>query len=94
LKRTSEEGLQGIRNEYKSLENFKRTLEDDDKVIQQLAINYSDVLRNYPSADINGEMRNRMKELNNRWDALNATFQESLKNVGEKFFFVLIEKKI
>ncbi len=94
LKRTSEEGLQGIRNEYKSLENFKRTLEDDDKVIQQLAINYSEVLRNYPSADINGEMRNRMKELNNRWDALNATFQESLKNVGEKFFFVLIEKKI
>jgi hypothetical protein len=85
LKRTSGDGLQGIRNEYKSLENFKRTLEDDEKVIQQVNNNHSEVLRNYPSADNNGEMRIRLKELNNRWEILNAAFQESLKNVGEDF---------
>jgi hypothetical protein len=88
LKRTSGDGLQGIRNEYKSLENFKRTLDDDDKIIQQVNNNYSEVLRIYPLADNNGEMRSRMKELNNRWEILNATFQESLKNVGEKKLYL------
>ena len=86
LKRTSGDGLQGIRNEYKSLENFKRTLEDDEKVIQQVNANYSDILRNYPSADNTGDMRIRLNELNNRWEILNASFQESLKNVSEKNF--------
>jgi predicted DNA-binding protein YlxM (UPF0122 family) len=81
IKRTSGEGLQGIRNEYKSLESFKRTLENDDKEIQQIANNYSEALRLYPSADANGEIRNRMKELNNRWETLNGTFNETVKNV-------------
>jgi hypothetical protein len=81
IKRTSGEGLQGIRNEYKSLENFKRTLENDDKEIQQITNNYSEVLRLYPSADANGEMRIQIKELNNRWEALNGTYHETLKNV-------------
>ena len=88
LKRTSGDGLQGIRNEYKSLDNFKRTLEDDEKVIQQVNHNYTEVLRIYPSAD-----NNRMKELNNRWEILNATFQESLKNV-RTILRVLIEMMI
>jgi hypothetical protein len=84
VKRTSGEGLQSIRNEYKSLENFKRTLEADDKIIQQITNSYSEVLRNYPSADANGEMRIRIKELNHHWETLNATFQETLKNVREE----------
>lgn len=81
IKRTSGEGLQGIRTEYKNLENFKRTLENDDKQIRQITKNYSDVLRLYPSADSNGEMHIRIKELNNRWDILNKTFYETIKNV-------------
>ena len=88
VKRTSGEGLQSIRNEYKSLENFRRTLEDDDKVIQQITSSYSEVLRVYPSADTNGEMRVRIKELNLRWEGLNATFNESLKNVNRKLILV------
>lgn len=81
VKRSNAEGLQGIRNECKSLENFKRTLDNDAKVIQQITNSYSEVLRIYPTADTNGEMKTRIRELNLRWDTLNATFNESLKNV-------------
>jgi flagellar biosynthesis/type III secretory pathway chaperone len=92
IKRTSGEGLQSIRNEYKSLENFKRTLENDNKEIQQITNNYSEVLRLQPSADGNGEMRIRINELNNRWETLNETFRETLKNVLKilSFFFLVI----
>lgn len=82
VKRSNTDGLQGIRNECKSLENFQRTLTNDSKVIQQITNSYSEVLRVYPTADTNGEMRNRIRELNLRWDTLNATFNESLKNVN------------
>ena len=34
-----------------------------------------------PSADANGGMRARIKELNNRWETLYATFHENIKNV-------------
>ncbi len=81
VKRTSSEGLQGVRDEYKSLENFKRTLDDDDKNIQQITKNYSDVLHIYPTADPSSEMRIRIKELNNRWEALNGLVHETMKNV-------------
>lgn len=84
VKRTSGEGLQSIRNEYKSLENFKRTLENDGKVVEQIQQNYSQALRVYPTGDTHGEIGNRMKELNTRWETLNGTFQESIKNVREK----------
>ena len=84
VKRTSGEGLQSIRNEYKSLENFKRTLENDAKVIEQIQQSYTQALRAYPTGDTHGEMTNRMKELNTRWETLNATFQESIKNVRER----------
>ncbi|CAF5095833.1 unnamed protein product, partial [Rotaria sp. Silwood1] len=49
VKRASGDGLQGVRNEYKSLENFKRTLDHDDKEIQQLANSYSEIIRFYPT---------------------------------------------
>lgn len=80
----SADGFQGIRNECKSLENFKRTLENDEKIIQQISHSYSEVLRSYPTADTHGEMKGRMAELTHRWDALNATFHESWKNVKRK----------
>jgi hypothetical protein len=81
VKRTSGEGLSGVRDEYKSLENFKRTLDNDEKNIQQITNNYSEVLRNYPTADSNGEMRSRVKDLTNRWEALNGLVHETMKNV-------------
>lgn len=84
VKRTSGEGLQSIRNEYKSLENFKRTLENDEKVIEQIRQSYAQVLRNYSTVDTHGDMANRMKELNQRWEALIGTFQESMKNVIQR----------
>ncbi|CAF3482671.1 unnamed protein product [Rotaria sp. Silwood1] len=81
VKRASGDGLQGVRNEYKSLENFKRTLDHDDKEIQQLANSYSEIIRFYPTADSNNEMRIRIKDLNNRWEKLNETAHETLKHL-------------
>ncbi|CAF3943310.1 unnamed protein product [Rotaria sordida] len=81
IKRTSGDGLQGIRNEYKSLENFKRTLDNDDKEIQKIANCHSEILRLYPTADSNNEIRNRIKDLNHRWKILNETVHETLKHL-------------
>ncbi|CAF1279500.1 unnamed protein product [Rotaria sordida] len=81
IKRTSGDGLQGIRNEYKSLENFKRTLDNDDKEIQKIANCHSVILRLYPTADSNNEIRNRIKDLNHRWKILNETVHETLKHL-------------
>ncbi|CAF4651168.1 unnamed protein product, partial [Rotaria sp. Silwood2] len=81
VKRASGDGLQGVRNEYKSLENFKRTLDHDDKEIQQIANSYSEILRLYPTTDSNNEMRIRIKDLNHRWETLNGTVHETLKHL-------------
>ncbi|CAM2712242.1 unnamed protein product [Rotaria socialis] len=81
VKRTSGEGLQGIRNEYKSLESVKKTLVDDDKQIQQINKNYSDILHRYSISDSSDDMRIRIKDLNNRWEILNGTFSETIKNL-------------
>ncbi|CAM4836468.1 unnamed protein product [Rotaria magnacalcarata] len=81
VKRTSGEGLQGIRNEYKSLESVKKTLADDDKQIQQINKNYSDILHRYSISDSSDDMRIRIKDLNNRWEILNGTFNETIKNL-------------
>jgi hypothetical protein len=99
VKRNSGQGLQGVRNEYKSLEvcslnylfifllfvffiqNFKRTLDDDGKDIQQVTDSYSEIVRAYPAADVSGEIRARIKELNTRWETLNGALHETMKNV-------------
>ncbi|CAF1420111.1 unnamed protein product [Rotaria sordida] len=57
VKRTCRQGLQGLKNEYKTLENFKRTLDNDEKDIQQIRDNYSEIIRNHPRADSTGEIR-------------------------------------
>jgi DNA-binding transcriptional regulator GbsR (MarR family) len=72
------------------LQNFKRTLDDDDKEIQQVTNNYSEVIRMHSTADTNGEMRIRIKDLNNRWETLNGTVHETLKNVEKKKIFLFI----
>ena len=64
-----------------SLQNLKRTLDNDDKVIQQIAKNYSDVLHTHPTADTSGGILLRIKDLNHRWEVLNETVHESMKNV-------------
>ncbi|CAF4071632.1 unnamed protein product, partial [Rotaria sordida] len=81
IKRTSGDGLQGIRSEYKSLENFKRTLDNDDKEIQKIANYHSEILRLYPIADSNNEICNRIKDLNHRWKILTETVHETLKHL-------------
>ncbi|UJR37453.1 hypothetical protein I4U23_030156 [Adineta vaga] len=81
LRQTSGQGLQGIKNEYKTLENFKRTLEDDEKDIQQLKTNYSDIIREHPTADTSEEFRIKLKELETRWELLNNCVQETIKNL-------------
>ncbi|CAF3964495.1 unnamed protein product, partial [Rotaria sordida] len=81
IKRTSGDGLQGIRSEYKSLENFKRTLDNDDKEIQKIANYHSEILRLYPIADSNNEIFNRIKDLNHRWKILTETVHETLKHL-------------
>ncbi|CAF1497119.1 unnamed protein product, partial [Rotaria sordida] len=72
IKRTSGDGLQGVRNEYESLE--------DDKEIQQIENYYSEILRLHPTADSNNEIRNRIKDLNHRWKILNETVHETCIN--------------
>ena len=97
VRRTSGQGLQGVRSEYKSLEvcfskfiisfllffvqNFKRTLDDDDKEIQQITNSYSEIIRGHSAADASGEVRMKIKELNTRWEILNGTVHETMKNV-------------
>ncbi|CAF2655446.1 unnamed protein product [Rotaria sp. Silwood2] len=81
VKRTCGQGLQGVRSEYKSLENFKRTLDDDEKDIQQITDNYSEIIRNHPTADSTGEIRSKIKEVNTRWEILIGTVHETLKNL-------------
>lgn len=64
--------------------NFKRTLNDDDKDIQQITDSYSEIIRLHPSADTSGEIRAKIKDINSRWEILNGTVNETLKNVREK----------
>ncbi len=64
-----------------SLQNLKRTLDNDDKELQQISKAYSEVLHTHPTADPNGEIRLRIKDLNHRWETLNGTVNESMKNV-------------
>ncbi len=61
--------------------NFKRTLNDDDKDIQQINNSFSEIIRIQPTADPTGEIRTKVKELNTRWDILNGQVNETLKNV-------------
>lgn len=61
---------------------MKRTLDNDDKEVQQLPNIYSDIVRRHPTADNNSDMRTRIKDLNSRWEALNGTVQETMKNVN------------
>ncbi|CAF4300774.1 unnamed protein product, partial [Adineta steineri] len=81
IKRTSGDGLQGVRDEYKNLENLKKKLDNDEKEIQQITKDYSDILHAHPKADKNGEKLLRIKELNRRWEGLNETVHESMKNL-------------
>ncbi|CAF3855305.1 unnamed protein product, partial [Adineta steineri] len=81
IRRTSGEGVQGIKNEYKSLENFKRTLDDDGKDLQQITDYYSETIRSHPTSDTSNDIRIKIKELNNRWTTLNETVHETLKNL-------------
>ncbi|CAF0984495.1 unnamed protein product, partial [Rotaria sordida] len=81
VKRTCGQGLQGVRSEYKSLENFKRTLDDDEKDIQQIINNYSEIIRNHPTADPTGEIRSKIKDINTRWEILIGTVHETMKNL-------------
>ncbi|CAM4803210.1 unnamed protein product [Rotaria magnacalcarata] len=81
VKRTCGQGLQGIRSEYKSLENFKRILDDDEKEIQEITDNYSGIIRSHSTADVNGEVRGKIKEVNTRWDVLRGTVNETMKNL-------------
>ncbi len=64
--------------------NFKRTLNDDDKDVQQITDSYSEIIRLHPTADTTGEIRARIKEVNSRWEILNGSVNETLKNVGKK----------
>ncbi|UJR08743.1 hypothetical protein I4U23_013000 [Adineta vaga] len=81
IKRTSANGLQGVQDEYRNFENLRRKLDTDDKEIQQIARIYSDILRIHPKADAKGEKLNRIKDVNHRWEALNGTVHESMKNL-------------
>ncbi|CAF1181682.1 unnamed protein product [Rotaria sp. Silwood1] len=81
VKRTCGQGLQGVKNEYKTLENFKRTLDNDEKDIQQITDNYSEIIRNHPTADSTGEIRSKIKEINTRWEILIGTVHETMKNL-------------
>ncbi|CAF3725966.1 unnamed protein product [Adineta steineri] len=81
IKRTSGDGLQGVRDEYKNLENLKKKLDNDEKEIQQITKDYSDILHAHPKADKNGEKLLRIKELNRRWEGLNETVHDSMKNL-------------
>ncbi|CAF4487048.1 unnamed protein product [Rotaria socialis] len=81
VKRTCGQGLQGIRSEYKSLENFKRILDDDEKEIQEITDNYSGIIRSHQTADVNGEVRGKIKEVNTRWEVLRGTVNETMKNL-------------
>ena len=62
-------------------QNFKKTLDNDDKDILKVSDCYSEVLRMYPTADINNEIRLQIKDLNHRWEKLNGTVHETMKNV-------------
>jgi hypothetical protein len=44
----------------------------------------------HSTADTNGEMRIRIKDLNNRWETLNGTVHETLKNVEKKDFSIYL----
>ncbi|CAF4873186.1 unnamed protein product, partial [Rotaria sp. Silwood1] len=81
VKRTCGQGLQGVKNEYKTLENFKRTLDNDEKDIQQITDNYSEIIRNHPTADSTGEIRSKIKEINTRWEILIGTVHQTMKNL-------------
>jgi hypothetical protein len=67
-----------------NFKNFKRTLTDDEKDVQQITDSYSEIIRAHPTADASGEIRAKIKELNTRWEILNGTVQETMKNVREK----------
>ena len=66
---------------FKFFQNFKRTLDDDEKDVQQITDSYSEILRIHPTADANGEIRGKIKELNTRWEVLNGSVHETMKNV-------------
>ncbi|CAF4242087.1 unnamed protein product, partial [Rotaria sordida] len=80
VKRTCRQGLQSVKNEYKTLENFKRTLDNDEKDIQKIRDNYSEIIRNHPTADSTGEIRSKIKEINTRWEILIGRVHETMKN--------------
>lgn len=63
------------------MKNFKRTLDDDDKEIQQITDLYSETIRTRPTADASGEIRSKIKEVNARWEMLNGQVHETMKNV-------------
>lgn len=69
--------------------NFKRTLNDDDKDIQQITDSYSEIVRLHPTADTSGEIRAKIKEINSRWEILNGTVNETLKNVRKNIEYSL-----
>ncbi|CAF1053347.1 unnamed protein product [Adineta ricciae] len=81
IKRTSANGLQGVQDEYRNLENLQRKLDNDDKDIQQIAKVYSDIIHTHPKADTKGEKISRIKDLSHRWEVLNSTVHESMKNL-------------
>ena len=56
-------------------------MNDDDKEIQQITKNYSEIVRTHPAADSQGELRSKIKDLTTRWETLINTVQETLKNV-------------
>ena len=56
-------------------------MNDDGKEIKQINENYTDIVRSHPAADTHGELRIKIKDLSTRWDTLNATVHETMKNV-------------
>jgi len=69
-------------------------LDDDGKDIQQITDSYSEIIRVHSTADATGEIRAKIKEINTRWEILNGTVHETMKNVlrnkKKKYLFFLI----
>ncbi|CAF0817762.1 unnamed protein product [Didymodactylos carnosus] len=80
IKTVGNQGLNGVRSEYKSLENFQRTLEGDVREVQQVNDAYSEMLRNN-FIDTNGETKSKINDINNRWEKLSAYVHETMKNL-------------
>ena len=56
-------------------------MDEDGKDIQQITDNYSGIIRIHPKGDLSGGVRSKIKELNTRWEILNGTVHETLRNV-------------